>query len=385
MKIACFTDMHNMQTMLNLPTTLRQSAVRATKLVREEWGKADLLVIGGDNVSDYPEWNRSCALPYKNWLDIKGKMVDTFATAAQGERVLYVDGNNDLILGDLPTADNPPYNTCEFYETPMKQTLGVLTDGEKIGKFCKSKGAQAGEHLLAFHYVIDGVDFFGINIDPDTAFDSHEGIYAPEALAWLKAKLDAADPDGDKLMFVVGHLSATVLPVGIGADGTALREDMDAPRRAALYGAFAGHRNLFYLYGHVHGQRFVHRHTCTGVLHFDETGNVIAIPTEQADSRAVQGERGRSFTTVHMGGLRPFLEWSGNAPHAEYFIDDPVPGMIPGDTEEQVYPATGTPRLAQYLLIETYPDRVVFAYRNTGDYPGFAVTDLPAPYTVWLK
>ncbi len=76
MKIACYTDIHNQQTMLNLPTTLRQSAVAAARLTAEEWGQADLGIVGGDNVSDYPFWNRSCALPYANWLDIKGKLVD---------------------------------------------------------------------------------------------------------------------------------------------------------------------------------------------------------------------------------------------------------------------------------------------------------------------
>ena len=75
MKIACYTDIHNQQVMLNYPTTLRKSAVIAAEKTLEEFGKADLSVIGGDNLSDYPHWNRSCALPYKNWLDIKEKLV----------------------------------------------------------------------------------------------------------------------------------------------------------------------------------------------------------------------------------------------------------------------------------------------------------------------
>jgi UDP-2,3-diacylglucosamine pyrophosphatase LpxH len=115
MKIACYTDVHNQQTMLQLPTVLRGSATAAVELTKKEWGEADIALIGGDNISDYPHWNKSCAFPYKNWLAIKEKMVNTFAKAAKGGRVLYVDGNNDLILGDLPTKENPPYNTCEFY------------------------------------------------------------------------------------------------------------------------------------------------------------------------------------------------------------------------------------------------------------------------------
>lgn len=39
--------------------------------------------------------NRSCALPYENWLDIKKKLVDNFARTAKGEKVLYVNGNKE--------------------------------------------------------------------------------------------------------------------------------------------------------------------------------------------------------------------------------------------------------------------------------------------------
>ena len=44
-----------------------------------------------------------------------------------------------------------------------------------------------------------------------------------------------------------------------------------------------------------------------------------------------------------------------------------------------------TPKLAQYLLIETFPDHVDFKFRNTGSYEGFTTEDIPATYTVWLK
>ena len=372
MKIACYTDMHNMQTMLNLPTTLRQSAVKAVDLTCEEWGQADLCVCGGDTVSDYPYWNRSCALPYKNWLDIKGKVVDNFARGAKDGRVLYVDGNNDLILGDLPTAENPPYNTCDYYYSgPMKDTLGVLEETEYIAKYCASKGEQAGLHLLCFHYVVDGVDFFGVNLDPDTAFNSHDGFYSYEALAWLKKKLAEVDPDGVKPIFVVGHLSATVW-----MDSQKLREDMDEQQRAAFYDALTGHANLFYLYGHVHCPHFKHAFSSDGVLHFDGQGN----PTVPGETAEFCGEA--AFHTVHMGSLRPHAEWVNG--EEIWFEKDIVEGTIPLQENPNLAP-TGTPKLAQYLLVELLEDRVIFSYRNTGTVEGYTAADKPAPYTVWLK
>lgn len=379
MKIACYTDIHNQQTMLNIPTRVRGSATAAVALTLQEWGKVDVALIGGDNISDYPHWNKSCALPYKNWLDLKEKMVKTFAAVAKGERVIYVDGNNDPILGDLPTKENPPYNTCEFYFSgPMKETLGVLAEDEYVGKYAASKGEQAGLHLLCFHYVVDGVDFFGLNIDPDDAFNNHDCSYNGESLVWLKKKLAEVDPDGNKPIFVVGHLSASSVK-----NESVVVETMPQHHKDALYDALCGHRNLFYLYGHVHGQEYLHAETCTAVLHFDESKQYYPFPKGVTDSREVLKEGDSiGFHTVHMGGLRPFYGTFNGEP---VFGEDNLRGMIPGDDREHSYPGTATPRLAQYLLIELLEDRVVFHFRNTGDFPGYSTKDIPAPYTVWLR
>ena len=70
----CYTDIHNQQAMLDYPTTIRSSFVKAKDLAIEEFGKADIALIGGDNISDYPFWNKSCALPKKNFLDLKEKI-----------------------------------------------------------------------------------------------------------------------------------------------------------------------------------------------------------------------------------------------------------------------------------------------------------------------
>ena len=63
MTVFGFTDIHNQQAMLDFPTTLRKSARIAAADAEAEFGKADLTLIGGDNVSDYPYSNRSCWLP----------------------------------------------------------------------------------------------------------------------------------------------------------------------------------------------------------------------------------------------------------------------------------------------------------------------------------
>ena len=85
----CFTDIHNQQSMLDYPTTLRKSLIRAKELAMEEFGSADIALVGGDNVSDYPHWERSCALPKKNFMDLKQKMHACISECVKEGKVLY--------------------------------------------------------------------------------------------------------------------------------------------------------------------------------------------------------------------------------------------------------------------------------------------------------
>ena len=151
----CYTDVHNMQAMLDYPTTVRSSLVQAAELSVEEFGLADLAIMGGDNVSDYPHWNKSCALPKKNFLDIKEKMHACVAKTTVDGKVLYVAGNNDMILGDIATEDNEPYNTTDFYDV-MDAAFGALPDNEKLILTSKEKPNEL--YWGAFHYTVKGID-----------------------------------------------------------------------------------------------------------------------------------------------------------------------------------------------------------------------------------
>ena len=83
----CYTDIHNQQAMLDYPTTVRSSLVQAKDLAIAEFGLSDLAIVGGDNVSDYPHWNKSCALPKQYFLDLKAKMHACVAESAKGGKV----------------------------------------------------------------------------------------------------------------------------------------------------------------------------------------------------------------------------------------------------------------------------------------------------------
>ncbi len=361
----CFTDIHNQQAMLDYPTTLRKSYLIAAENAVKEFGKADLAIIGGDNVSDYPEWDKSCALPKKNFLDLKQKLNAVAESTTKSGKVLYVSGNNDYILGDIGTAENEPYNTTDFYDY-MEKSFGVLPEIEKLE--VKSIHKPKESYLDAFHYVVNGIDFIGINIDPDTAFNTHEGYYTDETLEWVKNKLNEIDPDGTKPVFLVGHLSAKCYYYG-----TDLVETMINGNVKKFYGIFKGHKNAFYLYGHVHGERVEYKDKSScAVLHFDENDNPLSNNFGQDNSSGKQ----YCYTLVHMCGLRPF--------DVKNFDMDGLTGYG-GLKEKQYYPHTGTPLFAQYLVFEVYDDRAVFYVRNAGKKPGFAIDDKLAPYTVFFR
>lgn len=360
----CFTDIHNQQSMLDYPTTVRGSLIQANKLAAEEFGPADIAIVGGDNISDYPHWNKSCALPKKNFLDLKQKLNACIAENVKDGKVLYVAGNNDMILGDIGTEENEPYNTTDFYDL-MDHVFGELPESEKIILTAKEKPGEL--YWGAFHYVVNGIDFIGINIDPDTAYNSHEGYYSAETLLWVKNKLNEIDPDGRKCVFVVGHLSA----IYYYNDGS-LVETMINGDRSLLYEVFKGHQNTFYLYGHVHGERSCYREYSSGaVLHINEQNMPLGDNLKEKDSWG----KNYAFSFVHMGGLRPFGR--------QYFGEDGVEGFG-GEAERKYYPTTATPTLAQFLVFEVYEDRVIFYIRNTGTHELYHRDDKLEAYTVYL-
>jgi len=83
-----------------------------------------------------------------------------------------------------------------------------------------------------------------------------------------------------------------------------------------------------------------------------------------------------AYSLVHMGGLRPF--------GSPYFEEDGLEGFG-GESERKYFPKTATPTLAQFLVFEVYPDRVVFYIRNTGKHEQYHQKDKLAAYTVYLR
>lgn len=360
----CFTDIHNQASMLDYPTSLRSSLITACENAVKDYGKADLAIVGGDNVSDYPFWDKSCWLPKKNFLDIKRKLNDCVSATAVGGKVLYAAGNNDMILGDIGTAENDPYNTTDFYDC-MDKSLGVLPENERLKAYSLQKPTE--KYLDAFHYTVNGFDFIVINIDPNTAYNTHEGYYTDESMLWVKNKLNEIDPLGDKPVFVIGHLSAAYY-----YNHTDFKETLINGNVQLFYDIFKGHKNAFYLFGHVHGENACYTDYSSGAVLHIKDGKPLNANLAEENSKG----KDYDYTFVHMGGLRPF--------NAKYFKHDGITGYG-GNEEKQYFIATGTPLLAQYLVIEIYDDKAVFTIRNAGELENYSRADELKPYEVYFK
>jgi len=166
----------------------------------------------------------------------------------------------------------------------------------------------------------------------------------------------------------VGHLSAVYY-----YDGEELTETMINGNRSLFYDIFKGHKNAFYLYGHVHGEIACYKEYSSGaILHIDDRELPVDKNLKETDSLGKKYE----YSFVHMGGLRPFDRQS--------FEEDGISGYG-GEKELKYYPATATPKLAQYLVFEVYQDRVVFHIRNTGTLENYRQNDKPKEYTVYYK
>ena len=133
----CFSDVHNCFSMLEPPYVLRKSATLAIDTLLATKGQVDVVMMGGDYMSDYPGWlNCSNTLPYTYYLGYKEATVKEYARLAKDGKVLYCAGNHDFAQGEAATdgpGKNGSYNSFEFYYTgPMNQTPGPLPDRGEI-------------------------------------------------------------------------------------------------------------------------------------------------------------------------------------------------------------------------------------------------------------
>ena len=119
----CFTDVHNNFAMLEPDNSTGDYIVRKNvdgmiDHLLETEGAVDLVMVGGDLMSDYPDCDRSCKWPYKYFVEYRQRLVDTFSRLAKDKKtVVFTGGNHDYGQGEASTdAPHTPTGNYNSYE-----------------------------------------------------------------------------------------------------------------------------------------------------------------------------------------------------------------------------------------------------------------------------
>lgn len=377
-----FSDVHNNFGMLE-PTNnygdyiVRKNVDAMIDHLLDTTGPVDVVLVGGDLMSDYHHWNKSGNWPYKYFVEYRKILVDTFKRLSKDGKVSYVAGNHDYAQGELSTdgpGNNGSYNSCDFYfgDAGMRQDWGELPEEDMFVKV----GEKTGEkYLLAYYYEVNGVGFVGLSADHDAIWSVQGSGFDDECLAWLDKKLDEVDPNGNKVIIVNCHYFFDHR-TKIEEDGTNKYASVEYDRKA-LTPVYLGHKNLYHIFGH--GEVWYSDTTARYVSHHNTQGKVIDVTGKETDSTQVVQYANRDFTLVYGGHFRP----DANA-YSKWFEMDFVRGYAGLETFGYTHRSTCTPRVGQGLYIEVFEDRIVFTMKNIGDYEGFSTDDLITPYTVYL-
>lgn len=372
MLITCYSDIHNMLSMLAYPTTLRKTVAMGVDLNLRRFGKADVTLVGGDTISDYVSCRESGWLPKRNFMDIKEKLSRELKRGTKDGRVIYIAGNHDFACGEgvKEGYNDVPYNATDYYFTgPMLEDMGALPEEDVCLGYSEKVGRAAGAYLLGFRYEVGGIDFYALNFHPDDIY-SHQAMlpgsicrYSPDALRWLKKRLQETDPDGSRPTIVLTHKP----PFRVDRENLAL-----------LLDAYQGHRNIFHLFGDMHG---IVKNGFTAQQFYRMFDRADAEPDGGSTQRTSRdwSDQTHLFTAHLMGIQRCDLA----------YLHDVVPGD-PGTDEKfyQSHPRTATPRISQGLAIEVFPDRFEFRMCNHGvglEDGHYSVEELIEPYIAYFR
>ena len=392
----CFTDVHNNFAMLE-PTNstgdyiVRKNVDGMIDHLLDTVGAVDLVMVGGDLMSDYPHWVNSGTWPYGYFVEYRQLLIDTFSRLAKdGKTVTFCGGNHDYGQGEnaigalhvakgyeaaAPHTPTGNYNSSDFYfgDAGMRQNIGELPEEDMYWKVGENTGDK---YLICYYYKMGDIHVMGLAPDPDIIFNRQGDGFSDESLEWLDKKLDEIDPYGTEIIFINCHYPLDCVYED-ASDPNKLTLKRDQYNYNKLVNIYKGHPNLFHFYGHW--ESWYHDYSVKAVLHYTAGGEPILMQGTETSSLGVLGERKRSFNAVLMGHFRPM--WGENK---QLFYTDSIKGYGGYATYAVQHGSTTTPRVSQGMYVQVYDNRIVFTMKNYGTYKGLTTDDVLQPYTVWL-
>ena len=381
----CFTDVHNNFAMLEPTNSTGDYIVRKNvdlmidHMLATE-GAVDLVMVGGDLMSDYPHWDKSGNWPYKYFVEYRQLLVDTFSRLSKDGKVVFCGGNHDYGQGeaatDCPHTEDGNYNSSDFYfgDVGMRQSIGELPEEDMFWKIGEHTGDK---YLICYYYKINGVHVMGLAPDPDIIWSKQGDGFSEESLEWMSKKLDEIDPTGTEVIFVNCHYPL---------DNTYEQEDGTIKMSHNKYNAdkltpvYAGHKNLFHFFGHW--ESWYHDNSVKAVIHYNRANKPVTMKGTETNSTQVLGFDSRSFNAVNMGHFRPMFNSSQDMFYKG--IDEIIKGYGGYNTYAIQHGSTRTPKCGQGMYVQVYEDRIEFTMKNIGTYAGLTTEDILSTYTVYL-
>ncbi|GEM_PF-1626638 len=332
--IACMSDFHADYGIQNFDDPIRTSVVNTINRIREE-ENANIVLEGGDVTSNnaYAGWNRT------KYDAVMERLREVLQSGTESGRALYITGNHDFACGGTE------WNSGD-YSTIMDEDIGVLDEHEYLSQDDDEDESIASltrdndniDMRLAYHYVVDGVDFIGINT-PYMGGDNHGNyVYTESTIRWVDDKL--YEIGDDKLVIILAHYPLQ------GTRNTV--KAMAEPYSSELKNILSDYPKAIMLYGHDHGGPYVSEDTYERISLFDSTGSLV---NERKDSND-------GFVAAFMGSM----SYYANNFNADLTSESPY--------------------VVQALMIYLYSDRVVFQMKNYGE--KFGVNEAPLSYTLMM-
>ena len=378
----CFTDVHNNFAMLE-PTNstgnyiVRKNVDPMIDLILKTEGSVDLVMVGGDLMSDYPSWNSSGNWPYKYFVEYRALLDKTFSRLAKDGKVIYCGGNHDYGQGeaatDCPHTEDGNYNSSDFYfgDVGMRQSMGELPEEDMFWKIGEHTGDK---YLIAYYYNMNGIHVMGLAPDPDMIWSKQGDGFSDESLEWFKKKLDEIDPYGTEIIFVNCHYPVDCI---YEEEDGSLKVSHNSYNADKLTPVFSGHRNLFHFFGHW--ESFYHDNSVKAVIHYNKGNKPVKMKGTETDSTQLLQSAMRSFTEVNMGHFRPMYN-----DNPKMFNLDSISGYGGYSTYAVQHGSTRTPKCAQGMYVKVFDDRIEFTVKNYGTYKGLTTEDILSTYTVYL-
>ncbi len=277
MTIACISDIHTQYEKTSTNFQIRESFQKAVTAINKD-EDIDLMILGGDinNSGNY-------SVQQSVWQYAVNLLKTTAQSAFQDNRtfkpIFVVDGNHDYETAGTGQSGTRSYNSGDYYSAILQPTIGNLSSNDVFYE-TSTNGSNGNMTLLAaFHYVINGFDFIGLNTGKYLFQNSGDYNYTLSSVNWVVDKLDAIDPDGTKTVFVVAHI-----PFGDSNSISASSKGMGTKEGSAeaLKKGLARHPNCIMLYGHDHGgdEAYTKSQTSQRVTRYDLNGNKMSGATD---------------------------------------------------------------------------------------------------------